>query len=38
MAKIAGLPEGIKITNDADAGLGFVESTLTHVEAKVYEV
>jgi len=37
MAKISALPEGIKITNDADAGLGFVESTLTHVEAKVYE-
>ena len=37
MAKIGSLPEGIKITNDADAGLGFVESTLTHVEAKVYE-
>lgn len=37
MAKISQLPEGVKITNDADAGLGFVESTLTHVEAKVYE-
>lgn len=37
MAKISALPEGIQITNDADAGLGFVESTLTHVEAKVYE-
>jgi len=38
MARISALPEGIKITNDADAGLGFVESTLTHVESKVYEV
>lgn len=37
MAKISSLPEGLIITNDADAGLGFVESTLTHVEAKVYE-
>jgi len=37
MAKIHAMPEGVKITNDADAGLGFVESTLTHVEAKVYE-
>jgi hypothetical protein len=37
MAKISTLAEGVKITNDADAGLGFVESTLTHVEAKVYE-
>ena len=37
MAKIGYLPDGVKITNDADAGLGFVESTLTHVEAKVYE-
>ena len=37
MAKINALPEGLVITNDADAGLGFVESTLTHVEAKVYE-
>lgn len=37
MAKISALPEGLKITNDADAGLGFVESALTHVEAKVYE-
>jgi len=37
MAKINALPEGLKITNDADAGLGFVESTLTHVESKVYE-
>jgi hypothetical protein len=37
MAKISALPEGLKITNDADAGLGFVESTLTFVEAKVYE-
>jgi len=37
MAKISALPEGIVITNDADAGLGFVESTLTHVESKVYE-
>jgi len=37
MAKIHSLPEGVVITNDADAGLGFVESTLTHVEAKVYE-
>jgi hypothetical protein len=38
MAKIEKLPEGVVIVaNDADAGLGFVESTLTHVEAKVYE-
>lgn len=38
MAKITNFPQGLQITNDADAGLGFVESTLTHVEAKVYEV
>jgi hypothetical protein len=31
------LPEGVKITNDADAGVAFVESQLAHVEAKVYE-
>lgn len=37
MAKITSFPEGLSITNDADAGLGFVESTLTFVEAKVYE-
>lgn len=37
MAKLTSFPEGLTITNDADAGLGFVESTLTHVEAKVYE-
>ena len=37
MAKLNSFPEGLKITNDADAGLGFVESTLTHVESKVYE-
>ena len=37
MARISALPEGVVITNDADAGLGFVESTLTHVESKVYE-
>ena len=37
MAKLTAFPEGLTITNDADAGLGFVESTLTHVEAKVYE-
>lgn len=37
MAKISQLPDGLQITNDADAGLGFVESQLTHVEAKVYE-
>ena len=37
MAKIESLPSGVKITNDADAGLGFVESTLTYVEVKVYE-